>query len=305
MLTDDVERYLTLRRALGYKLQSEAARLRSFARFAADRGNPRVLATTAFAWAEAAPTPDARQRRIQDVARFGRFLRAEDPAHEEISPSIFVYRRRRPTPYIYTREELERLLDAAARLRPNRRNPLRRAMQGMLIGLLAATGLRLSEALNLTLDDLLPGGVLRIRHTKFSKSRLVPLHPTVVAALDRYLKLTRSAAGTSDYVFHAGSGASIHPSTMQYTFRRIVRLAGLAPDRARRPRIHDLRHSFATHVLEQSATDRAALGRNFVALATYLGHVHPASTYWYLQATPELMRDISTAAEVLFTGEVA
>ena len=146
--------------------------------------------------------------------------------------------------------------------------------------------------------------MLHIRETKFGKSRLVPLHPTVAEALDRYLTLRRRVAGECEYLFPSVQHRALCPSTVNDTFRRLLRRAGIAPDRAKRPRIHDLRHTFATRVLEQCGAERGEVARHFVALSTYLGHADIRHTYWYLQATPELMTDISAAAELLVGSDV-
>jgi integrase/recombinase XerD len=305
MLIDDIERYIALRRSLGFKLQKPARQLRSFARFAAERGDRHVGAATAAAWAATAPTPEARHRWLGYVVRLARFLRAEDPAHEIPPASLFAIPRLRPVPYIYAPDELAGILETAGRLRRQKPNPMRRQLYVMLFGLIAATGLRVSEALRLRLGDVLPGGVLHIRETKFNKSRLVPLHKTVVEALDRYLEIRRRFAGTDDHLFLSVQGTALAYTTVNYTFRRVLRLASIAPERRRRPRIHDLRHSFATRVLQQCDTQRDAVARHFVALATYMGHADIAHTYWYLQATPELMTDIAAAAEALITGAAA
>ena len=151
--------------------------------------------------------------------------------------------------------------------------------------------------------DVLPDGVLQIRRTKFGKSRLIPLHPTAVKALDQYLEQRRRLAVTDDHVFLSAGNQRISSSMVEYTFRRIRRLAGIAPSRTRPPRIHDLRHTFATRALEQCSTRREAVARHFVALATYMGHTDIAHTYWYLEATPELMTGIAAAAEALIAGE--
>src|SRR6266702_3273562 len=196
-----------------------------------------------------------------------------------------------------------RPVNGAGQLRRQKPNPLRQQLYVMLFGLIAATGLRVSEALDLRFDDVLADGVLHIRDTKFGKSRLVPLHPTVVEALDRYLDRRRLVAGSDDHLFPSAKGKRLASSTVNYTFRCVLRFANIAPERPRRPRIHDLRHSFATHVLEQCNTERDAVARHFVALATYLGHVDIKHTYWYLQATPELMTDIAAATETLIMGE--
>jgi integrase len=303
MLIDDVERYIALRRSLGFKLRKSSRHLQCFARFATERGETNVRVATAVAWAATAPTPDTRHRRLGDVVRFARFLRAEDTAHEIPPTNLFAAPKSRPVPYIYTPDELVRILETAGQLRRQKPNPMRAQMYVMLFGLIAATGLRVSEALNLTFDDLLPGGVLQIRDTKFGKSRLVPLHRSVIDALNRYLDLRRRFAGSADHLFLSIKGRALSHEMANYTFRRILRLANIAPGRVRRPRIHDLRHGFATRVLEQCSTRRDAVARHFVALATYMGHTDIACTYWYLQATPELMTDIAAAAEALIAGE--
>jgi integrase len=299
MLIDDVERYVALRRSLGFQLRKPARHLRAFARVVAEKSETHIHAATVIEWAAAGPTPDARHRRICDVARFARFLRAEDDKHEVPPTGLFATPKVRPTPYIYRPDELVRILDAAGQLRVLRPNPLRRQTYVMLFGLIAATGMRVSEALNLRLGDVLPGGVLHIRETKFYKSRLVPLHATATDALDRYLAVRRRNAGLDDHLFLSMQGGALAYSTARSVFLRILQIANIAPGRARRPRIHDLRHTFATRVLEQCGTTRDQVARHFVALSTYLGHAEIAHTYWYLEATPELMADIAAAAETL------
>lgn len=304
MLSDDADRYIALRRTLGYKLRRTARHLQAFARFAAERGETHIRTATATAWAATAPTPRTRARRFGVVRRFACFLRAEDAAHEVPTLNPFTVRVPRPIPYIYTQDEIARLLEAAGNLASQKPNPLRPQLYVMLFGLIAATGLRVSEALALRLEDVLPGGVLHIRKTKFGKSRLVPLHQSVAAALGRYLDERRRFAGTSDLLFPSTKQKELVASTVNYTFRCLVRRAGIAPDRRKTPRIHDLRHTFATRVLEQCGTERGAVSRHFIALSTYLGHSDVRYTYWYLEATPELMTDIAAAAEALI-GRVA
>ncbi|MGY4567069.1 tyrosine-type recombinase/integrase [Bradyrhizobium sp. USDA 3256] len=306
MLSDDADRYISLRRTLGYKLVKAARHLRSFTRFAAERGEAHIGTTSVQAWlATVARTPGARERRLTDLILFARFLHAEDPRHEIPRADVTRSRERRPIPYIYAPDEIARLLDAAGRLRRQKPNPLRRQLYVMLFGLIAATGLRVSEALALRLNDVQPGGVLHIRETKFRKSRLVPLHPTVIEALERYLEVRRQRAGESDWLFPSVQHREMCPTTVNYTFRCILRRAGIPPERSQQPRIHDLRHTFATRVLEQCGAERSAVARHFVALSTYLGHADIRNTYWYLQATPEMMADIALAAEKLVGGSAA
>jgi integrase/recombinase XerD len=297
MLIANVERYLSLRQTLGFTLHDVSRNLRAFARFAADRADTHIRAATAVAWATEAPSPSARHVRLRNVVSLARFLHAEDPLHE-VPSNLFRAPKQRPVPYIYTPEEISRLVGAAQRLRET--YPLRRQVYGTLIGLIASTGLRVSEALDLRFSDVLPEGVLKIRRAKFGKSRLVPLHPTAATALGRYLEARGQLAVTDDHLFLSAGDRRIGSSMVEYTFRRMRLLAGIAPARTRPPRIHDLRHTVATRALEQCQTDRAAVARHFVALATYLGHTDITHTYWYLEATPELMTDLADAAEALF-----
>ncbi len=303
MLTVHVERYIALRQALGFKLHEVARNLRAFARYAEVRGDACVRSSTAVDWAAQAPSPGARHVRLCDVAGLARFLHAEDPAHEVPSAAVFHAPKRRTPPYIYTSEQLAQIVAAAGRLRET--YTLRRRTYATLFGLIAATGLRISEALGLHFGDVLPDGVLRIERTKFGKSRLVPLHPTVEAALGRYLDERRQLAVADDHVFLSAGRRRIGVNVADDTFRRVLRLAGIASGRARACRIHDLRHTFATRALEQCSTRREAVARHFVALATYMGHTDIAHTYWYLETTPELMADIAAAGEALVNGEGA
>ncbi len=303
MLMIHVDRYLSLRQALGFKLSNAVRHLHAFAGFAVARGDTHIVASTAVDWAAEAPSPNARHNRLRDVVHLARFLHAEDQVHEVPPSALFPAPKVRPLPYIYTSSELAQIIEAAGRLRQT--YPLRREVYATLLGLIAATGLRVSEALDLRFDDLQPDSVLLIRRTKFGKRRLVPLHQTVANALDRYLERRCKLPVVDDHVFLSAGDRRISASMVNYTFRRIVRLAGVARDRARLCRIHDLRHTFATRSLEQCATRRESVSRHVVALATYLGHTDIVHTYWYLEATPELMTDIATAAEALIAGRDA
>jgi integrase/recombinase XerD len=164
-----------------------------------------------------------------------------------------------------------------------------------LIALLSVTGLRISEALKLTVADVTCDGLL-IRETKFRKTRLVPLHDTAVAGLKRYLAPRQPRSGT-DPVFVDARGLPLRYIAVKETFDRLVVRAGIAPTAKRRPRLHDLRHTFAVRALQGSPTDRSRSGPHMVALATYMGHVNIYATYWYLEATADLMRDVAAAGE--------
>lgn len=299
MLTEDVRRYIAMRRSVGYKLKQSAKLLEAFAQFAEVRHEHHVRTQTAIAWAQAASTPDMRYRRMTDVIRLARFLHAEDSKHEIPPSGIFTSHRTKFIPYIFTSEELVRFLDAARKMQREEIIPVRREIYVVLFGLIAATGLRISEALDLRLPDILPDGILHVRKTKFGKSRMVPLHPSVVDVLDRYLVLRHNIAAEDDYLFLSEGRRRIYYSVAHKAFHEILDLADIAPGRLRRPRIHDLRHTFATRVLEQCGADREVIARHAVALMTYMGHSNLRYTYWYLHRTPELMAGIAGVTEAL------
>jgi integrase/recombinase XerD len=301
MMAEQVERYVALRQALGFTLRDAHRLLRHFARFVDERAETHLRATTALEWAAQAPSPNARHIRLGIVVRFARFLHAEDARHEVPARTPFPHVLRRIKPYIYTDDEIVALIAATGQIRQS--YALRRQTYATLIGLIASTGLRISEALDLRVDDVLTGGVLRIEDSKFGKSRLVPLHPTAAAALRQYLDQRLGLVTSYDHLFLAARTARISSSMANYTFRRLLRLSGVGAGCARSPRIHDLRHTFATRALQRCGTSREAVGKHFVALSTYLGHVDIASTYWYLEASADLMADIAAAAEALVAGE--
>jgi len=301
MLSDDITRYVDLHRELGFKFRIQECLLRHFARFADARGDDFVRSSTALAWAKEAPSPEQRRERLGFVRRFARRMQAEDDRYE-LPPSRAFGRltRRRRVPHIYTRDEIRRLLEAASRLGP--KDSGRAETYVTLLALLSSTGLRISEALALQLDDITTDGLV-VRNTKFRKSRLVPLHPTARAGLERYLALRvrRCVEDTSLFLSLWDKGMS-YPR-VNAVFLELMRSTGLRGEPGTPgPRLHDLRHTAAVRALEAAEGDAEDITRHILALSTYLGHAHPSDTYWYLQATPKLMAGISEAAERFFAG---
>lgn len=302
MLSAAVERHVALKRTLGHKFHIQACLLRHFARVAAARGEDHVRSETAVAWASEAPSPRSRRDRLAVVRHFAQVMALEDPRYE-VPPRIDFGRiPPRPLPHIFTAEEVERLLRAAAALGPA--GSLRPQTYATLFALLVATGLRISEALALRLDDVTDDGLL-IRYAKYRKHRLVPLEASTRQGLERYLAArARLLPGDHPTVFVTASGAALPYPTVMRVFLELTRRLGLRGGPGLRgPRIHDFRHTFAVRALERSAGDRDAIRRQAHALATYLGHTTLANTYWYLQATPRLLREIATATEGLVAGE--
>lgn len=299
-----VEAYLAYRRGLGYQLRIEGGQLRQFAAFADAAGHRGPLTTElAVRWARqpAHADPLYWARRLEVVRVFARHLAVAEPATEVPPRRLLGPAHRRTPPHIYTAAEVAALMAAAARLGPT--GGLRPRTYHALIGLLAATGVRISEALRLARGDAdLAGGVLTVRETKFGKSRLVPLHPTTTAALIAYAgdrdRLVSRPRG--DHFFLSDRGDGLPYTTARTAFRKLcdgLRITGAG----RRPRWHDLRHTFACRRIEEWYDAGADLAHAVSALSVYLGHVKVTDTYWYLTATPDLMARAATRFEA-FAG---
>jgi integrase/recombinase XerD len=299
MLTKAVESYIAMRRTCGFAFQSEGTCLQGFAAFSDARGHHHVRSAIAIEWARQARSPRQRARRLGIVIRFARYARAEDPRHELPAPVLGPETTPRPVPYIFAPEVVQQIMQAASR---SGYRTLRRATYSTLFGLLACTGLRLSEAIHLRYADITQDGLV-IRRTKFRKSRLVPLHDTTRAALDRYLEQRRPYARLDDHVFISLRRKPLLVHDAERAFRTAARNIGLRRDPGRpRPTIHALRHTFAVRALEACPNDRDRITQHMMALSTYLGHGRVEYTYWYLEATPQLMRDISERCECFVVG---
>jgi len=284
------EDYLALRRSLGFKLAKEGRLLPGFAAFAETRGTGTVTVDLALGWAllPAGVSPVWAAQRLSMVRGFARYLQTVDPSTQLPPADLLPGRIRRVSPYIYSDADIGALMTAARTLR----NPLKAATLETLIGLLAVSGLRGSEAMRLDRGDIDPAGMLTVRATKFRKSRRLPLHETTLRALAGYQALRDQLcpAPATASILVSTTGARLCHETVQPAFRGLLRLAGVAQDTPRpRPTIHGLRHSFAVKTLTGWYRDGQDVQARMPALSTYLGHASPAATYWYLSATPELL----------------
>jgi len=303
MLSNAVNTYLSVRRALGFKLKTVEGYLRSYADFATARGDIRVVSNTSIEWAGLATLQNQRANRLNVVIRFARFARAEDSCHEIPPANIFCGRRYRRTPYIFTDEEVQRLMLHSARLGPP--GTLRPHTYSTLFGLLASTGLRISEALSLRFDDVTPEGLV-IRETKFRKSRLVALHETAALALRHYLLRRGKFANCDDHVFVSCRGGKLSYKIAATTFQEVLKAAGVqGKPNGPKPRLHDFRHRFAVKALQACPDGRDRVTRHMLALSTYMGHACLRSTYWYLESTPQLMKDIAGVCESFLQGGIS
>jgi integrase len=283
--------YLAMRRALGFKLQRPAGLLAEFVAYLDQAGAERVTTQHALCWAT---LPDGADRawhgaRLAAVRPFARYLATIEAGTEVPPAGLLPARAARATPYLYSPAQIDALIAAASKARW----PLVDATYRSLIGLLAVTGMRVGEAIGLDRDDLdLAAGIVTVRQGKFGKSRQLPLHCSTVTALqayavarDRRHRHPRTAAW-----FVSGVGTRLIYQNVHYRFHRLIRVAGLVPrSPSCRPRIHDLRHTFAVNTLLGWYRTGADVQAKLPLLSTWLGHVHPGCTYWYLTATPQLL----------------
>lgn len=306
MLSTLVDSYLELRRASGFQLEEREKWLRDFARFAEARGEHHVCSQSVLDWTrERGGTPSERDKKLGCLCLFAHFARAEDPRHEVPSRHAFgrVSYRRRP-PFPFTLEDVRGLVRLAGR-EVGPPGSLQPHAYSTLLGLLACTGLRISEALHLTFADVTEDGLV-IRNTKFGKSRLVPLHPTARTKLEEYLTRRTQEAGGCDHVFVSARGTPLSAQSVRAVFRRLISRLGLVPKQGgRRPRPHDLRHYFATRVLVSAPLEGGGGSQHLLALSTYLGHADFRNTYWYLEASPELLTRIANDRARYLEGERA
>jgi site-specific recombinase XerD len=296
-LRDALREYVAVRRALGTKLLEQAVTLGHFLDFLERERATFITTELAVRWACRRPgvQPATQARRLTEVRRFARWLSAFDPRTEVPPQRLLHSPQRRPKPYIFTDQEIDHLMAQAARLSPPR--GLRARTYVTLIGLLAATGLRPGEALRLTLPEVdLASGILAIRHTKFDKSRFVPIDESTRTALMQYVKdRKRLCPGAqTDSLFVSEPGSRLRAHAARRTFALLCGAVGLRTLSGLRigrgPRLQDIRHTFATRRLVEWYRAGLDVERELPKLATYLGHVSVANTYWYIEAIPELLQ---------------
>ena len=308
-MQEAVERYLQDRRRLGFALTAPATELARFARYADTRDHRGPLTQELLlGWARehVHRTSDVTAaRRLEIVLPFAAHYRQFEPATEIPPRGILGRGHRRLAPHIYTDQEIIELLDAAGRLTLTW--PLRALTHRSLYGLIAAAGLRLSEALMLTLGDVDPqAAALTVRQTKFHKSRRLPLHPSAVRELELYRQARDRCQSTEDSApfFVSHDGGHLPARTVENVFRSLQQGLGW---RARGdhpyPRIHDLRHTMAVRRLQRWRESGQSIDHAMFWLCTYLGHAKISDTYWYLSGIPELMDTIGARFE-RFVGVV-
>lgn len=283
------EEYLAMRRALGFKLDNHGSRLMSFVRFCEGRGATTVTTDLAVGWAASTRSDhEAYQARRLDVVRiFARHLQPLEPATEVPPEDVLDRRQWRIPPYLYSPQEITALMHETRTLRP----AFRAVTWRTLIGLLAVTGMRQGEACRLGRDNVdLTEETITIEDSKFGKSRMVFLHPTAAAALRVYARARDEAFPEAGTFLVNSLGRPLDSRNTPKTFAELIKAAGItAPAGRRAPRLHDLRHVFTVETLLDWYRDGGDVQSRLPILSTWLGHVDPKSTYWYMQAVPELL----------------
>lgn len=305
IMIEHAERYIALKQYLGFRYQSQGSALRTYTQYAAAHGDEFTLSNRMIEWAAKTPSVHYAREKLREVRKLAIWLHAEDERHE-VPPHHALGRpqRVRPTPYLLTREQIGRLMEAALSLPPV--GSIAPHMWHFAIGLIAATGMRRSEATSLRLTDITQDGLI-IRKTKYRKDRLVVLHDSVWKALNRYLEIRNRNRGSGDHLLILSNGTPPSRAYLSQVFVILARQVGLRGGKGEPgPRLHSLRHSFAVRSLENAhLPDRDSVRRHMLALSTYLGHSSVANTYWYLEATPPLLRSIANAAEDIYTGRIS
>lgn len=283
--------YLSLRRAMGFKLERAGMLLPDFAAFLEREGAGYITCALAVRWASQESRASARwgAQRLLIVRLFAKYLSGIDPRTEIPPAELLPYRQQRQAPYLYSDDDVVALLAATRRIRL----AFKVHTYTTLFGLLAATGMRVGEAIALEREDAdWQAGALVVRGAKFGKSRLVFLHDSTVSALREYAAVRdrRWPTPRSARFLVSVSGRPLNYKNVHAVFLDLLGWSGLAERTSpRRPRIHDLRHSFAVKTLQDWYRAGLDVEARIPHLATYLGHVCPSQTYWYLTATPELL----------------
>ena len=288
-----VESYLTMRRSLGFKLRDMGHNLRHFASFMEQEGASVITTELALRWAQQPQDVQPAQwaARLSFVRSFARYWSATDRRTEIPPKGLLPYRTKRATPYIYSNDEILQILEAARNIPPS--TGLRPWTYYTLFGLMVVTGMRISEVIRLDSTEVdLKQGLLTVQLTKFSKSRLIPLHPSTVKKLKLYLHRRDQLhpRPPTTHFFLSNQGTPLTDCMVRRAFVKLSRQIGLRKiGDSFGPRLHDLRHRFAVSTLLHWYQTGVDAEQRLPVLSTYLGHAHVTDTYWYLSAIPELL----------------
>jgi integrase/recombinase XerD len=310
-MSDELEHYLAVRRSFGFDLRTFERVLRKFIAFAQNQGTDYITSKLFLRWKDTFGSASMAtwSTRLGMVCQFSLWLNGVDSRNEVLSRSLLTGKQRRTRPYIYSDQEILQIVDGAARLHSV--NGIRALTYSTFFGLIAVTGLRISEAIALDCDDVdLTVGILKIRHGKLGKERIVPISKSSLKRIATYAKERDRLLGCHPTPFFVSdSGTRLTDCTARYNFACVCQQIGLRPVQrfnrhGRGPRIHDLRHTFAVHTLLRWYRAGMDPDREMLKLSIYLGHTKPDNTYWYIEAIPELLELAShRATQILTQGE--
>lgn len=298
-----VDDYIKERRQLGYVMARDGKLLYDFIQYAHKVGHKGpITIKLALQWVELPQKckPGWLANRLCAIRGFANYIKLIDPKTEVPPAGIIRYRRRRPTPYIYPEQEMTDIMKAAKRLTIENGNGLQPHTYTTLFGLLACSGIRITEALKLSRDDIdFSSSMLTVIEGKFKKSRLIPLHPTVLEPLRSYIKKRdkKFPIPKTNFFFVNKYGNPLTQKSVDYTFRQIRSNLGWNKKGEPRRRVYDIRHTFATRKLLEWYRNGDDIDQKIQYLSAYLGHVQATDTYWYLSAVPELMEIVSSRFE--------
>jgi integrase len=305
-ITRQIEEYITYKRSLGYVIKTESQELRRFAKYTREIGyGGSVTSELAVQWASFDNnfTQKYMARRLETIHTFAEYISVFDAEAQIPQNGIFGKAHMRTNPYIYTDDEVLSLMRRADSLYSP--DGIRAATVSSAIGLMYSTGIRVSELTFLKITDVrLKEGYLFINSSKFKKDRIVPLHPTVIAKLSEYRSLIKSKISTrkgDDYFYDTSYGHRFNTRAFEYAFKLIRPL--VFGEATKHPRLYDLRHTFACNTIKRWYLSGEDVNRNIYLLSTYMGHVKPEDTYWYLSATPELLGIAARKFEDNFGGD--
>ena len=288
-----VEKYIQFRRQLGYKLENAEKILKNFASFSAEHGVSYIKIDVAVSFSKKNPkaSPATWSKSLGIIRQFALFLKTIDQRTEVPPLNFIASSNQRPIPYIYTNEQIQHLLKACKKL--GSRSEILKHTYYTLFGLVSVTGMRISEAISLEQKNVdFSNEIVFINKTKFRKSRINPLHSSTLYELEKYIdyksKLFPKSESSNLFVSSAGSGLKYH--NVRKAFVQASIFAGLRSGyKGHGPRIHDLRHTFAVQTLTEWYKNSTNIDVHLPLLSTYLGHINPVNTYWYLTATPDLL----------------
>jgi integrase/recombinase XerD len=299
IISKGIQEYIQLKKSYGLKYQEGASTLLSFSNYCSKNKYKNITVNIILEWVQTYPNASRNNisKKLMILRGFTSYWKVFNDKTEIPPKDLFRYQKIRINPHIYSGSEVRKILSTSKKLgaEPGQSNPIRPYTFKTIFGLLASSGLRRNEAINLKRKDVdFINGTLMIEMTKFRKSRLIPVHPSTLKKLKAYAKFRDEVIKKTkcDNFFIMNRGQAVDGDSIYYAFVHVCKMAGIRPtlEGTGYPRIHDLRHTFVVRAILGWLRDGQNIHSMMPALSTYIGHAEPADTYWYLTGVPELMR---------------